>query len=349
MEEPQFIDEPAIAEPKARAIKRLGKPAGGKKAKMSGAALSFVIALIVFALGLVLCVIEDGALNAQITGSFKDNTDLDQLGGFFVPFLVFTIDFTGWATTALGTLFGELAIIIGAVLVIISFAAGQGEIGKATKENRKPVMPSSAKLYKYGWLPVLPFLIGAGIWLLLWLLGMSDLFSIHMVIATSTTSLALAYIGSRMKALAIVFAFASVFYVVMMGIARMAAGASDFLAVLLSSFVTFALVMFTYFSVLDVPGQEMIFRHQRTYSPFNDGYRLLLEGRAAIKENKAEGVKSVSAGLEKLAVAKANAEDINKYQHNLGAFIARVDDITSRVGILLQQQPIDPKGWSYLC
>jgi hypothetical protein len=348
MEEPQIVDEPAVAEPQARVTKKPGKPASGKKAKMSGAALSFVIALIVFAICLVLCLIQDGAINDQITSSIRDNTELDTLGEFFAPFPIFTMDIAGLSSGAIGTIFGELAIIIGAILVIIPFTIGQGEISKAKKENRKAVMPPMTKLYKYGWLTVLPFLIGAGVFLILLLLGF-DLLCLHVIIATTTTGLAVAYLGSRKKALAIVFAFASIFYVVMMGIARVAVGPRDFLSVVLSAFLTFALVMFTYFSVLDVPGQEMIYRHQRTFGPFNEGYKLILEGKAAIKENKAEGVKSVSAGLEKLAVAKANAEDINKYHHNLGAFIARVDDITGRIGILLQKQPINPKDWSYIC
>ncbi len=351
MEEPQIIDETATAELQVRAKKKPGKAAIGKKAKVSGVALSFVIALIAFAIFLVLCLIQDGAINDQITSSFKDNIELDAIGTFFVPFLIFdyTFMFSGWASGAIGSLFGELAIIIGAILVIIPFAAGQGEIKKAKKEQRKPVMPPSAKLYKYGWLTVLPFLIGLGLYLVLGLFGI-DL-CMHVIMATTTTGVAVAYLGSRKKALSVVFAFASIFYVVMMGIARMAVdvGGQDFLSVLLSAFITYALVMFTYISVLDVPGQEMIYRHQNTYGPFNEGYKLILEGKAAIRENKAEGVKSISAGLEKLAVAKANAEDINKYHHNLGPFIARVDDITSRIGMLLQQQPISPKNWSYLC
>ncbi len=351
MEEPQIIDEPAAAEPQTRATKKPGKQASGKKAKMSGVAWSFLIALFAFAIFLVLCIINNGAINDQITSSIKDNPELDALGAFFVPFLIFdyTFKFSGWASGAIGSLFGELAIVIGAILVIIPFAAGQSEIKKATKENRKPVMSPSAKLYKYGWLTVLPFLIGVGLFLLFPLFGIS--LCLHVIVATTTTGVAVAYLGSRKKVLAIVFAFASIFYVVMMGIARIAVdvGGRDFLSVLLSAFITYALVMFTYFSVLDIPGQEMIYRHQSTYGPFNEGYRLILEGKAAIRENKAEGVKSVSAGLEKLAVAKANAEDINKYHHNLGPFIARVEDIQSRIGILLQKQPINPKDWSYLC
>ncbi len=344
MEEPQIIDEPAAAEPQARVTKKPAKQAIGKKAKMSGAAMPFLIALIVFAVCLVLSLIQDGAINDQITSSIRNNTELDALGAFFVPFFFLTLDFS-----AFGDMFGELAIIIGAALVIITFALGQGEIKKAKKENRKPVMPSSAKLYKYGWLTVLPFLIGLGLYFLLPLFSIS--LCLHVIIATTTTGLAVAYLGSRKKALAIVFAFASTFYVVMMGIARMAVdvGGRDFLTVLLSAFITFALVMFTYFSVLDIPGQEMIYRHQSTYGPFNEGYKLILEGKAAIRENKAEGVKNVTAGLEKLSVAKANAEDINKYHHNLGPFIARVEDIQSRIGILLQKQPINPKDWSYFC
>ncbi len=343
MEEPQIIDEPAAAEPQIRATKKRGKQASGKKAKLSGVAWSFLIALFAFAIFLVLCIIDNGAINTQITSAIKDNTELDALGAFFVPFFFLTFDFS-----AFGDMFGEVAIIIGAVLIIIPFAIGQGEISKAKKENRKAVMPPITKLYKYGWLTVLPFLIGAGLFFILPLFGI-NLLCLHVIIATTTTGLAVAYLGSRKKALAIVFAFASIFYVVMMGIARMAVGARDFLSVVLSAFITFALVMFTYFSVLDIPGQEMIYRHQSTYGPFNEGYKLILEGKAAIRENKAEGVKSVSAGLEKLAVAKANAEDINKYHHNLGLFIARVEDIQSRIGILLQKQPINPKDWSYLC
>jgi hypothetical protein len=347
MEEPQIIEEPAIPEPRAKASKKSGKPASVKKGKMSGVTLSFLIALIAFALGLVVCIIP-GDLNAQITSFFENNMELAQIRAFFDPFTIFTADFSGWATMSIGSLFGELTIIVGTVIVIITFALGQDAISKAKKENRKPVMPANAKLYKYGWLPVLPFLIGGGIFALLWLLGPGDYFSLHMVIATSTTSLALAYLGSRKKVLAIVFAIASVFYVVMMGIARMATG-EPFLAVLMGGFVTFAIAVVTYFSILDVPGQEMVYRHQSTYTPFNEGYKLILEGKAAIKDNKPEGVNNVSAGLEKLAVAKANAEDINKYHHNLSGFIARVDDITSRVGILMQQQPINPKNWNYLC
>nr|MDO8084443.1 hypothetical protein [Candidatus Sigynarchaeum springense] len=350
MEEPQIIDEPAIAESKTSAKKKLAKSEGGKKARVSMVALSFVITLIVFALGLILSIIQDGDINTQITNSFAANADLDKIAAFFAPLLIFdyTLTFSGWTTMSIGCLFGELAIIIGAILVIFSFTAGQGEIKKATKENRKPVMPSSARLYKYGWLTVFPFLVGTGLYLMLVLLGF-DVLSLHVIVATATTGVAIGYLGSRKKVLAIVFAFASIFYVVMMGIARMAAGQRDFLSVLLSAFITYALVMFTYFSLLDVPGQEMIYRHQRTYTPFNEGFRLVLEGKAAIRENKAEGVKSVTAGLEKLAVARANADDINKHRHDLGPFIARVDDIVSRIGILLQKQPIDPKDWSYLC
>ncbi|MEX2681136.1 MAG: hypothetical protein Q6373_006020 [Candidatus Sigynarchaeota archaeon] len=350
MEEAQVLDEPAIVEPKASVKKKPGKSAIGKQAKMSGTALSFVFVLIIFAVGLILCIIQDGAINDQITSSFATNAELAQFAAFFAPFLIFdyTLTFSGWATMSIGTLFGELAIIIGAILVIFSFAAGQGEIKKATKENRKPVMPPVTKLYKYGWLTVLPFLIGAGLYLILVLLGF-DILSLHVIVATTTTGIAVAYLGSKRKVLAIVFAFASIFYVVLMGIARMASGERDFLSVLLSAFIIYVLVMFTYFSLLDVPGQEMIYRHQRTYGPFNEGYKLILDGKAAIRENKAEGVKIVTAGLEKLAMAKANAEEINKYRHDFGPFIERIDDIMNRIGSLLQKQPIDPKDWSYLC
>lgn len=347
MEEPQLVSEPAVPASRGKGSKKATRPASVKKARMGGVSMSFLIASIAFALGLVLSIIP-GNLGGQVTDFFKNNPDIEPIRAFFDPVVIFALEFSSFSSGAIGSLFGELAIIIGAAIVIIAFAMGQGALGKAKKENKKAVMPPVTKLYKYGWLPVLPFLIGTGIFLLLTLLDLADYLSFHMVIATSTTGLAMAYIGSRKKVLAVVFAFASVFYVVMMGIARMADG-KPFLAVITGGFITFALVIFTYYSILDIPGQEMVYRHQLTYGPFNEGYKLILDGKAAIKDNKPEGVTNVSAGLEKLQLAKSNAEDINKFHHDLDAFIARIDDITGRIGALLQHQPLNPKEWSYFC
>nr|MDO8114994.1 hypothetical protein [Candidatus Sigynarchaeota archaeon] len=155
--------------------------------------------------------------------------------------------------------------------------------------------------------------------------------------------------GSRKKILSIILGCASAFYIICGGIARIMTGDHAFSDVLISGVLGYGVILFVYYILLDIPGQEMIFRHKLTYGPFNDGLKLILEGKSMLKDNQEAALQKVSAGLEKFTQAKAKAEEISKYGKDYSAFISRIDDLTSRIGILLQAQPLNITKWSYVC
>ena len=178
-----------------------------------------------------------------------------------------------------------------------------------------------------------------------------SLISSHVALASLTSALALSYVGSRKKILAIIIGCASVFYTVCVGIARMASptGRHLFSDVLVTGFIAYTVVLFIYYWILDVPGQEKVYRHKLTTRPFNDGYKMILDGKTMLDENSEEAFTKISAGLEILAKAKVKAEDINQHGHDYSLLISRINDIVSRIGILVQERPVDPVKWSYFC
>ncbi|MEX2681137.1 MAG: phosphatase PAP2 family protein [Candidatus Sigynarchaeota archaeon] len=386
MEEPQIIDEPTNTATKRKEPKKT-KKASKNASRINGVAISYLIVVIIFVLGVIICSVDNGALDYQITMFFYKQLGgteafpgpMYEFGQFFNPspvIFVFSAEDVAetWGKMRIGGMFSEIFLVMGVIYLIVSLVAYGKEKKQAKVENRPIVMPDSTKYYKYCWVLIIAGAIVAlgltqlvkGItgrwrpydldithlftpWFVIAGNDSDSFWSGHTAQATLTTALPLFFLGSRKKVLAYVFAILTAVYTTCVGMGRMISGHHYFSDVLFGGFIVYTAIIFSYYVLLDIPGQERIYRYQRTYKPFNEGYKLILEGKAAIRENKAEGVKSVTAGLEKLAIAKANAEDINKYHHEFGPFIARIDDLASRIGILMQKQPIDPKDWSYLC
>nr|MDO8114995.1 phosphatase PAP2 family protein [Candidatus Sigynarchaeota archaeon] len=290
-----------------------------------------------------------------------------------------------WEHQAFGQMFWEIPTIIGGLMVIVPAFAYPLEVKKAKQENRKIIMPGSMKYLRYGLLILVAALAIAlglvqlikhiwGRWRPEYLAIVSpgdpysaftpwfiipqnpsigdfneSFFSGHTAAAVITTGVAFAFAGSRKKALSIVFAIVSVFYTVCVALSRMVLGKHFFSDVLFGGFISFTFIVFEYYCLWDIPGQEKVHRYKLTYTPFNEGYKLILEGKALLKDNVDEGKQKVSAGLEKLAKARANAEDITSHGHDCSALITRIDDVVGRVGVLLQEPSVDIKKWSYFC
>ncbi|NMC04470.1 MAG: phosphatase PAP2 family protein [Candidatus Lokiarchaeota archaeon] len=391
MEEPRILTGRESPEPGTKKNARKTMEDGSKQRKMSGVALSYIIVLVAFAIGIIVCSVDGGSFDLQITKFFSDlglnetNPDSSvnfwhQLGKFFDPDI---IEGEAWDNLWIGQLFSTIVIVIAAGLIIIPAIQLGIEKKNAKKENRKIVTPASMRFYKYGWLIGFVGIVAA--------IGIIQLFknfwgrprpdelftnfvpwfspqgfdqgesfmSGHVAQATLVTGLALAFLGSRKKYLSIVFGIFSIILVVLTGLARMLSNAHYFSDVLWGGFMTYSIMLLTYFWILDIPGQEQVHRYERTYTPFNEGYKLVLDGKAKLKENVDEGLKLVSAGLEKFAAAKAAAVEINKFHHEFDAFITRIDDLTSRLGALINEhQSLAGKKekndayllkWSYIC
>jgi membrane-associated phospholipid phosphatase len=391
MEESQILDGQATKEQQVRKPKNGGKSLGGKKGKVSGVAISYVIVLIVFVFGVITCSIDGGMFDIRISKFFSDlghnplNPDgspniWSQLGNFFDPSLN---DSEFWVNGLMGQMISYVVIGIAIVAIIVPIIASGIENGKAKKENKKAVVPGSVRFYKYGWLiGLVGLVVPLGINLIFkYLWGrprpeddFSNFFpwfipagfdagesfmSGHTEQATLVTGLALAFLGSRKKALPVIFGIGSVLLVFMTGMARMLTNDHYFSDVLWGGFTTYTVLLITYFAIIDIPGQERIHRYQRTYTPFNEGYKLLLDGKAKLKENADDGFNLISAGLEKFAAAKVAAEDINKYHREFDDLIGRIDDLTTRFGSLINEyssiggkkESLDAYllKWSYVC
>ncbi|MBN2151665.1 MAG: phosphatase PAP2 family protein [Candidatus Lokiarchaeota archaeon] len=392
MEEPQILDEQATNELQVRRSKPGTKSPGGRKRKVSGVLVTYIIVLAVFVVGVIVCSIDGGSLDLQITKFFSDlghkkplNPDGSpnfwyQLGTFFDPDLT---EEEFWTQGLMGQMISYVVIIIAILAIFVPMIASGIEKSKAKKENRKPVEGGSMRYYKYGWLigfvgilvPLginlafkyiwgrprpdddftnfIPWFIPAGID------AGESFMSGHTQQATLVTGLALAFLGSRKRGLSIVFGIGSVILVVLTGMARMLTNDHYFSDVLWGGFTVYSIMLIVYYAIIDIPGQERIHRYKRTYTPFNEGYKLVLDGKAKLKESPDEGLKLVSAGLEKFAVAKAAAEDINKHHREFESFIGRVDDLASRLGTLINEyQSVGGKKenldayllkWSYVC
>ncbi len=390
MEEPQILDEQATNEQKVRKPKKGGKALGGKKGKVSGVVISYIIVLIVFVIGVVICSIDGGNVDKEITMFFSNlgqnelNPDGSpnvwfQLGNFFAPEID---DSEFWTNPSrMGQMISYVVVAFAIAAIFVPLIASAIEKKKAKKENRKAVVPKSMQFYKYGWLIgfvgiVVPLginLIFKYLWgrprpntglFFAWFIPAgidagASFMSGHTELATLVTGLALAFLGSRKKILPIIIGIGSALLVVLTGMSRMLVNAHYFSDVLWGGFTTYTFLIITYFAILDIPGQERIHRYQRTYTPFNEGYRLVLDGKAKLKESPDEGLKLISAGLEKFTAAKAAAEDINKYHRDFNDFIGRIDDLTARFGILINEyQSVGGKKenldayllkWSYVC
>ena len=361
MEEPQIIEEPAAKVPESRGKSGTKKSAQKKKSKLGGVAFSYLIALILFGVGIAITFID--GLDLSIEQAFMaTSSPFHSFGNFFDPFPLLLFQFSAFSSGQIGMMFAEIYLYVAAVLIIVGGIPLAMEKSKAKKENRKVIEPASTKYFKYGVLAGISYLIGFGVTVLALFLkheaagpwyspdsaGIS-LISTHVGVATLTAALAMSFVGSSKKILALIIGIASAFYVFCVGVSRMAMGVHLFSDVLFSGFICYSAVLFVYFAILDIPGQEMIYRHKLTVGPFNEGYKLIIDGKAMLADNADEGIKKISDGLAILAKARENAEQVTKNGHDCSVLIARINDLVGRIGILLQEHPIDIEKWSYMC
>lgn len=388
MEELKTIEVSAPAKKESQVLDVARKTKKKTKKKMSFIAMSYLIVLIGFVIGIVICSIGTGAssLDYQITMYFYQ-----YLGGgiagtgpwygfakFFDPDPI-TDSGAAWPNLYIGQIFWYIVVIIVIILLVVSILAYFGEREKAKAGNRKMENPEAMKYLKYA---LLIGIVAAGIALGLtdlvkWWVGrarpytlsspadfipwflnqggprsgddFASFWSGHTASGAFTTGVALGFAGSKRKWLSILFGILTTFYTVCMGLSRMVLGEHYFSDVLWGGFVTYSVLILFYYGVLDIPGQEDIYRYQRTYIPFNEGLKSILDGKALLEENPDEAITKVSSGLEKLAKAKANAEVITKNGHDYSQLVDRIDDLVSRLGVLMQEKPIDATKWSYIC
>nr|MDO8119172.1 hypothetical protein [Candidatus Sigynarchaeota archaeon] len=166
MEEPQIIDEPTITAIERKEPKKT-KSAGKKASKISGVAISYLIVVIFFVIGVIICSLDGGIYDRQITmffyyqlgGTKTSPGPLYDFGQFFVPSPFFAFDADdyayAWNNLYIGQIFGEIFLIIGVFFLIVSLRAYGTEKKKAENENRPIVMPDRAKYYKYCWVLII--------------------------------------------------------------------------------------------------------------------------------------------------------------------------------------------------
>ncbi|HME54875.1 MAG TPA: phosphatase PAP2 family protein [Candidatus Lokiarchaeia archaeon] len=389
MEEPEVIAVSAPVKKAAQAQNAKQKQLKAKKKRMSFIVMSYLIALIIFAIGIIICSIGTGAdsLDYQITmffymtlgGGTAANGPWYSFGKFFDPDPI-TDSSAAWPNLYLGQLFWWIVIIIVIILLIVSPIAYFQEKKKAKLENRKMINPEGMKYLKYA---LLVGLVALFIALLLtslvkWVWGRdrpdtlfdgsggvfmpwyiingpisgertASFWSGHAASGAFTTGIALGFVGSKRKWLSIVFGILTTFYTVCMALSRMVIGEHYFSDVLFGAFVTYTFVIIFYYFILDIPGQENIYRYELTFRPFNEGLKSVIDGKALLAENPEEAVAKVSSGLEKLSQAKTNAERITKNGHDFSQLVNRIDDLVGRLSVLMQEKPIDATKWSYIC
>ncbi len=321
--------------------------------------IAYLISCIGFVIGIIVCSINGGALDYEITKAIDNIPELDGLGAFMDP------DFwTGefWTSGNVGQMPALVMCIVGAFFLVISALEMGKEQKLAKSENRPTNATKNGKYFKYC---ILTLIIGVGVCIVLtqvvkeawgrlrpdavvdfsqftaWYIvaGTSDdsFFSGHTSFATFTGCLAVSFIGSRKKIIAPILGILTTVYVVLMGIARMAHNVHWFSDVLFGWFLTYSIILFTYYFVLNVPEQEAVFRYKLVCNPLNDGYKLMLSAKTTIVDNPDEAMAKLGAGLEKLTRSREEATALQECGYDYSATIGRIDDLASRIGILMQE------------
>nr|MDO8115813.1 phosphatase PAP2 family protein [Candidatus Sigynarchaeota archaeon] len=349
---------PATRESSKMSQKQQGKAHQGTN-KHRPVLITYLISCIGFAIGIIVCSINGGALDYEITRAIDNIPELDGLGAFMAP------DFwTGefWTSGNIGQMPALALCAVGLLFLVMSALEMSKEQKMAKNENRPTNVTKNGKYFKYC---ILTLIIGVGVCIILtqvvkelwgrlrpdavadfsgftaWYIpaGTSDdsFFSGHTSFATFTGCLAVSFIGSRKKILVPILGILATVYVVLMGIARMAHTAHWFSDVLVGWFLTYSIILFTYYCILNIPGQEEIYRYKLVCNPYNEGYKLIVSAKAAIAESPDDAMAKLGAGLEKLTRSREEAQALQECGYDYSAFIERIDDLTSRIGFLMQE------------
>jgi membrane-associated phospholipid phosphatase len=341
------------------------KIAGGKK-KISMSVFAYIVSTIIFVFGVVICSIDNN--DEKITNFFYSAAQANQTGflyqlGAFFQYNFYEANF--WTSGDVGQIFSLFLIVVAVILLIVSLVQINKEQKLAKAENRVPGITPYGKYFKYTVLVLIVAIafvegltdlvkllwgrVGAstvldnkGTFTPWWLPlgpvnGLGSFYSGDVAMAALTITLALSFIGSNKKVLAPLCAAGAIAYVILTGIGRMASGAHWFSDVLFGGWVIYTFSMITYYWILDIPGLERIYMHQIVNVPYTQGYNLMVEAKALLKENPDEAMAKVSAGLEKLGQARAKIEEEAKFGRDYSALKVRVEDLLSRFDLLAQE------------
>jgi membrane-associated phospholipid phosphatase len=383
--------------------------------KVNGILISWVIALAIFIVGVIICSIDGGIYDYQITKAIADAPELEPLGAFMKPspFWGLFENFDEidqwvqetWASGNIGQLFTEVLIVFAAIWMFILLGQISGAKKKAVKEYKeinkiepktkleveqktklKVNLPKSAKYFKYCVyivvVGIIILIINQGTFKRIWdrqrpsdpigsfseftpwwvinnLFGDGESFvSGHTGQATILITVALILLGSRKKILGYIMAGLSATYVVLMGMGRMASNDHWFSDTLFAGFIGYTVVVFVYLSIMNIPAQERIYRYKYANAHYNEGYLLVSKAKSMLGDDPEKAMQEISKGMEKLATAKENVDDLVQAGYDYVEMQERLGDLLRRFGMLIQEYKLLEKSeenmkkyileWSYV-
>ncbi|MHA1697665.1 MAG: phosphatase PAP2 family protein [Promethearchaeota archaeon] len=353
-----------------------------KKKKLNLILVSYLISAIIFVAGVIIASIPYGEydIDYAITSFISNQESLDSLGDFMNPSPIFDLfegETDAWTNAAgIGQIFSEILMIITVIMGIVSLIVSSVEKSKAKKQKKGAAVKATSKVtekiligHKYYWY-INTFLIVFAVVLLQifkqlygryrphgvfsgedsytpWyqpagMLTGDSFFSGHVSQATVLLCFALCFFGSRRKILAQIFGVASGVYVFLMGLGRIASEHHWFTDVLFGGFLGYTFALLLYYYVLFIPDQEKIYRYKIVNGPFNEGYKLILEGKDLLKEKPDEAIEKIQAALQKFSESEAKIEELAKYGYDYSALAERIADLKTRFDELIKEyQMID--------